>query len=92
MYLYIYTDVYIYTHTYTYLYRKQFLQEICILNKQTIKWTKTNCNKFSDAKDILNNHDNENEVRFIFVVTASSIFHFAARGMQHLVVRLRRDV
>lgn len=75
-------DWYIYTymqmHLYTYLHRKQFLQDVCILNKQTIKCAKTNCSKVSDASDILNNHDNENEVTFILVVTASSIFHSAA--------------
>lgn len=46
--------------------------------EQTIKCTKTNYSKVSDAKDILNNHDNENEVTFILLATVSNIFHSAA--------------
>lgn len=75
---YIYTYMQMHLYTYTYLHRKQFLQDVCILNMQTVKCAKINCSKVSDASHILNNHDNENEVTFILVVTASRIFHSAA--------------
>lgn len=53
------------------------MQDTCILNKKTNNCIKNNSSRVSDAKDILINHDKENEVTFI-LMTASSIFHSAA--------------
>lgn len=59
------------------------MQDTFILNKKTIECIKTNSSKVSDAKDILINHENENDVMFI-LMTVRSIFHSAATEAKNI--------
>lgn len=82
--------VYICIHIHIYLIIGIFARYICVWNKKTIKGIKTNSSEVSDAKDILINHDNENEVTFI-LMTVSSIFNSAVTEAEKICL-LRLDL